>query len=150
MSMKRSIPRAPPSSWRKRAMISVTRESLSAQQTLLGLLHLRLPDAVLLEEAHGRRVKRDRHVGAHGTIARPLLEHGMDRPQLALVIPQRLQGHLDRGVGQALAGREIAVVRDEARVLNDGGRLALLHPARVVAGHSGAHPLLPFGRAVVG
>src|SRR5712691_4317966 len=148
--MRRSIPRVPPSSVRKRAMISVTLGLLSAQQALLSLLHLGLPEAMLLEEAHGRRVKRDRRVGADGPIARPLLEHGMDRPELALVVPQCLQGNLDRDVGKVLAGRQVAVVGDEAGVLDDGGGLALLAPARVIAGRTRAHPLLPSARAVVG
>src|SRR5437667_5049526 len=79
-------------------MISVTRASLSAEQALLGLLHLRLPEALLLEESYGRRVIRDRHVAPHRAIARPLLEHGMDRPELALRSEEHtseLQSHHD-------------------------------------------------------
>src|SRR2546426_9744475 len=130
-------------------MISVTRASLSAEQALLGLLHLRLPEALLLEESYGRRVIRDRHVAPHRAIARPLLEHGMDRPELALVIPQRLQRGLDRGIGHALTGRQVGVVGDEARVLDDGRGLAFLDPARVVAGDARADSFFPCGRAIV-
>src|SRR5437762_14312689 len=96
-------------------MISVTRASLSAEQALLGLLHLRLPEALLLEESYGRRVIRDRHVAPDRAIARPLLEHGMDRPELALVIPQRLQRGLDRSIGHALSGRQVGDVCGKPR-----------------------------------
>src|SRR5262249_36229465 len=131
-------------------MISVTPRSLSAEQALLSLLDLRLPEALLLEEPHGRRVIRNGHVAPDRAIAGPLLEHGMDRSKLTLVIPQRLQRCQDRAVRHVLAGREVRVVRDEARILDDRGGFALLDPARVIPGHAGPYPLFPRRRTVVG
>src|SRR5436190_5033543 len=116
--------RAAPSSWRNFAMISVIALRVQREELLLELVHLGLPLAPLLVEADRGGVIRDRHVGADRPGPGPLLEHRMDGPELALVLPERLQHGFDHLVGEVLTGGKVAVVGAEARVSDDRGRRA--------------------------
>src|SRR5256885_1311526 len=115
------------------------------QKQVLRLLVLGRPGAVLAIEAHRGRVVRNRDLGAGHLVPAPLAEQWVERRELGTVVPDGLEQALHEGVAGPLAGDDVRVVGDHADVVDDRGRLLLLHAPRIVAGHGRAQALLTLG-----